>query len=315
MAHALVLGATGFLGKACLRVIDHDAFEVTSPSRDELDLLDAESVKCFFKSQSKIFDFVLNFAANVGSVHYVSRLPATVISENLQISLNIYNALVNADMLKCRVVNPISNCCYPASSGKNIEGKMDFGPLHESVQSYGAYKRALLAISECYFRQFGLRSMNIMFPGIFGPGDSINPDHAHALNGMIVRAIESYESRDKYFEIWGTGKPIRDWLFVDDAIAAIFFMLTQDDAKISFPINVTSQNHISISDLAKTILNILKSDAVITYNNDYADGVLEKVLIPGKFKNLNPNFPFTPFHDAISETVTYLRGVLNAKRI
>ena len=203
----IVLGHTGFVGKNLMKYLVNEGHSVVAISRKECDFRDFKSLKRTLQSCGSV-DAIFNCAANVGSVHYVTKYAADVISDNVIMSLNLYNCvkeMVNPPI----ILNPFSNCCY--ANGTDIQKEENWlkGEVHPSVFSFGNFKRTLYYISKCYKAQHDIRSINLMFSGIYGPGDSTDPNKVHALNGMIIRMLESMDAKHDSFEIWGTGKPVR----------------------------------------------------------------------------------------------------------
>ena len=112
------------------------------------------------------------------------------------------------------------------------------------------FKRTLYFISKAYFDQHKIKSINLMFPSIYGPGDSLDPYKTHAMNGIIIRALKNKINKKKTFEIWGSGKPLRNWLYIDDAVNSIMFFINEKITN-QMPINVVNEKAISIKRLLK----------------------------------------------------------------
>lgn len=303
-----VLGASGFVGKAvCEKLLKKSEYEVFGLKRKDVDLSDINATSNILSEIKP--DVIYNCAAHVGSVHYVYKYAGDVILDNTQFSINLYKSLILTKNLETLVINPISNCCYPEIPGLNIEGAWSNGDLHSSIEGYGAYKRHLIHLSRCMFHQYGVRTINCMFPGIFGPGDSIDPNKAHALNGMISRAIQ-LSPDEKKFTVWGTGAPIRDWIYINDAAGAMIRLMASDHQSSPNPINITAKNHIQLRDLATMILKLLEKKIPIDFDVSKQDGVMQKVLAEGVFKTDFSNFQFTKFEDAVGETIKYYQKSL-----
>ncbi|MEK9570185.1 MAG: NAD-dependent epimerase/dehydratase family protein [Paracoccaceae bacterium] len=294
-----VLGSDGFLGKWVSDTLScQKGIEVIDLSRRHFDLgqrgslkrcLDGSGVTC-----------VVNCVAQVGSVHFVNRHAADVFVSNCRMSLNLYEDVRETG---CNwIINPISNCCFPEFPGKNEEGAYENGKIHSSVAGYGYYKRMLINLSEVAYKQWHINTTNLMFPSLFGPWDSLDPDKSHALNGIIARALKNKRDGRRLFEIWGSGQPIRDWLYVGDAANAIATIVDSDHIDVE-PINVTAENHCSVTDIARIVLSKLDPQQEITFNRSFQDGVLEKVLMLGRFSKLFPDFVFTKFDEGIGLTI------------
>ena len=198
----LILGHTGFVGKNLFKYLSNRGHHVVGISRKQCDLRVYPEVNQKFKEAASgfgEFDAIFNCAANVGSVHYVTAKAADVISDNSLMALNMYKAVLQ-NFPTAIVVNPLSNCSYVNGTEIQDEEKWLDGDVHPSVFSFGNFKRVLYYISKCYKMQHNIKSINLMFPGIYGPGDSTDPNKVHALNGMIIRMLDAVKKKDEEFE-------------------------------------------------------------------------------------------------------------------
>lgn len=303
----LVLGGHGFVGKSVsedLKASEHKTFALSR--RDGLNLTDLNCTRKFFKEIRP--DAIINCAAHVGSVHYVTAYAADVIYDNVQMTLNIYNAL-QEECPKTRVVNPLSNCSYPGYADIHYEPDWWQGEVHESVFSYGNYKRIAYVISKSYNNQYGISSANFLIPNTFGPGDYTDPNKVHALNGMIIRMIKAKRQGDKEFEIWGTGKPIREWGYIKDVVNILIQGLTIDHDLI-YPINLAQNKGYSIKESAELICEAVGYDGKLVFNTKYQDGAPTKILDDRKFRMIFPDYVFYDHKKGIQETVKYYQSIL-----
>lgn len=219
----LILGGHGFVGRSVVKLLHKKNIEsICISRRDGIDLRDFNQTIEIFRKYSP--NIIINLAAHGGSLHYVTEYAADVINDNIQMSINIYKAVKDC-CPNARIINPLSNCSYPGDSKIQIEEEWLDGPVHESVFSYGNYKRFLYVISKCYFMQNDIDSVNLLIPNTYGPGDSTDPNKTHALNGMIIRMIRAKRNGDEEFEIWGTGKPVREWAYITDVAKIIIEMI------------------------------------------------------------------------------------------
>ena len=302
----IVLGHTGFVGKNLIMYLTEKGNETIGLSTEQCDLREYTQLLEEFKKAGKV-DAIFNCAANVGSVHYVTAKAGDVISDNTYIALNLYKAVLE----QCPdtvVVNLLSNCCYVDGTQIQQEENWIDGPVHHSVFSFGNFKRVLYYISKCYNMQFGINSINLMFSGIYGPGDSTDPNKVHALNGMIIRMLESVENSDSEFEIWGTGKPVREWVYIDDVCKILLQSL--EHKNIIEPVNVAQGKGFAISETAQNIAKAIGYDGDLVFNTDYQDGAPIKILGMGKFKELFNGYQFYDHQEGVAKTVNYYREVL-----
>lgn len=302
----LILGGGGFIGRNLVSKIKKTSHQIFSPARKQLDLRNYAGVKSYFKKIRP--EAIINCAGNTGSVHYVTKFAADVIDDNIQISLNIYRAAREAS-LKTKVINPISNCSYPGDIGFQHEKDWLKGPVHDSVFSYGNYKRSLYYIAYCYAKQCGIRSLNFLVPGVFGPLDHTDPNRTHALNGMIIRMIKAQKEGRKQFEIWGTGKPVREWMYVDDMVKFLIASLTIKE-DLLYPVNLGQGKGYSIKQTAQIIAQELPYEGKLVFNTNFQDGALKKVLAGTIFKKIFPNYIFYDFRKGIRQAIRYYKSIL-----
>jgi GDP-L-fucose synthase len=150
------------------------------------------------------------------------------------------------------------------------------GPVDSSVSSYGNVKRMLVAGTSEYVQNFGLSCLNIVFPNLYGPGDHLDPVRAHALGGIVSRMFEAKEKRLASFTVWGTGKPIREWLYIDDAVEAIARNI--ESSVESLLVNAGSGEGISIYDLTVKIAKSVGYEGNLILDESLPDGAPVKLM-------------------------------------
>ena len=296
----LVLGGTGFVGKKISKSLKkkHNV-KVLSKSKGG-DLRKQSVLKKFLTENSGI-DIIINCAAHVGGLSYIAKKGADVMTDNLQIYTNLYRNLINLKK-KPVVINLLSNCFYPSKLKVQYEDKWQEGEMHQTVEAFGIGKRVLVILSKNYEKQYGLKSLNIILPNAFGPGDHLDPERSHALNAIIVRMIKSKKQNLKNFEVWGTGKPRREWIFVED-ICRVINQLVKGEINKSTILNIAQNRSYSINQIAYTIRDILKYKCKIINNTKYSDGAPLKQLSDKNFKIKFKNFKFTSFNLAVKKTI------------
>lgn len=253
-------------------------------------------------------DFIYNFASYGGGLHYVAKYPADVVHKNMQMVLNLYKA-VSFVCPKARIINTLANCSYPEEAIIQRESEWFGGQVHESVYAYGNVKRMQYVVSYCYKKQYGIKSINFIIPNHYGPGDYTDPVKVHAIDGMIIRMIMAKREEKKYFEIWGTGKPVREWGFIDDIVRVLMKALTTEE-DLTYPVNIGQNKGYSVSESAKLIAKAVGFRGKLIFNTKYQDGAPKKVLDDKKFRKLFPKFKFTDHYEGILETVKYYESVL-----
>jgi len=303
----MVLGSTGFIGRNLITELERGTIhDIYGFSRTEgLDLLDYDKLSS--KIQKIKPDVIYNVASHGGSLHYVKEFAAEVFNDNVQMALNLYRA-VKQHSPNTKIIQPFSNCSYPGDSSIQEENNWLGGKVHDSIFSFGNSKRSIYYLSKCYEEQYGIKSVNILFPNTYGPGDSCDPNHTHALNGMIIRMIQAKQRGDKEFVVWGTGSPIREWAYVDDFIDVLVYAL--DIESLNYPVNFGQEKGYSIAESAGLIKDALDFSGDIKFDTTKTDGDPVKILSSAKFKSVFPNFKFYDHELGIKNTVKYYKDKL-----
>jgi GDP-L-fucose synthase len=304
----LVLGGNGFFGKSLVKAFNNSDHKVVALSRKNgTDLTDYKLTEKSFQTVQP--DIIYNCAAHVGGLHYVSNLHATIAHDNILMSLNLYKAAKEV-CPGARIINPLSNCSYQGEAEIYAESEWLEGQVHSSVYSYGNAKRFLYILARCYASEFGIKTQNFLIPNAFGPGDSTDPNKVHALNGMIIRMIQAQISGNDEFEIWGTGTPIREWIYVEDVATLLKIALTLD-VELNYPVNLAQQQGYSIRESAELIAKAVGFKGKLVFRTEYQDGAPKKILDAQKFRQIFPNYQFTDHYQGICNTVEYYRSRIN----
>ncbi len=301
-----ILGGTGFAGRNVRNELEGAGMTVGVFSRttgcDLLDLATAWAKLDAFRPTH-----IVNCAAHVGSVNYVSDFSADVVDQNMRMLLNIYK--IAEQMRETVVINPIANCAYPGVLDTYEEASFWDGPIHPSVLSYGSTRRMIDVLSKCYHAQYGVRSANIIVPNMYGPFDSTNPNKTHALNALVIKFVKAVKANQEEVEVWGTGKPIREWLYVKD-FARIVRDLVGSRGGINPPFNIAQNHGLSVDELVTLIKTKLDYKGRIVKNTKYPDGSPKKVMSNQVFRQRYPDFQFTSFAQGLEETIEYYRAIL-----
>lgn len=269
----LVTGATGFLGKRVCHLLERSgkAYEPTSLSLG-VDLREAEQTQALFERIKP--DYVLNCAAYVGGIQFGQKHPAELFQNNLQMTMNLLHAAHTAGVQ--RIVNPISNCAYPGEATLFKEDEFWDGPLHESVMVYGFVRKASWVGSWAYAQQYQLDVLNIILSNMYGPEDHFEAERSHALGALIMKFVQAKQNGDAFVDVWGSGKPVREWLHVDDGATA---MVKGLDVSASLqPINIGVGKGISVLAMAELIRDIVGYDGDIRLDPSKPDGAPYKTV-------------------------------------
>jgi GDP-L-fucose synthase len=307
MKKILILGGFGFMGKNLNKVLKPEYLLYNESTRTGCDITNINILKEKIKDINP--DIVINAAANVGSIAYVSKYAADVVHDNTLMYVNLYNAIKDVNP-KIKVINPISNCSYPGIIDIQHEKNWWEGPVHESVEAYGSPKKISYIISKCYEKQYGIKTINLIVPNSYGPDDHLNEEKTHAMNGIVMRMIKAKKSNQKIFTVWGSGTPIREWIYMPDAANLIKEIIDNDIYNLPNPINIGQQEGISINESVEMIKQILDYDVEIQHDLTKQDGAPVKILGNELFKDWFPNFKFTDYDVGIKETINYYGALL-----
>jgi GDP-L-fucose synthase len=304
----ILLGHTGFAGRNVAEVLERNGFKYFPVSRKNgFDLRKIEDNYRFLEEAKA--DVIINCAAHVGSLNYVSEFAADVVDSNSRMILNLYEAVQKYNPTTA-IIQPIANCAYPAHALVYKEEEFWNGPLHASVLSYGSTRRMLLTVAESYRMQHGMRSINLITPNMYGPHDSTDPNKAHALNALISKFVKAIETGQQQVEIWGTGIAVREWLYGSD-FGRIVIEVLKDIAneKYDKPFNIAQENGLSVKELVDHILQNIEYKGNVWYNSNMPDGAPRKVMSKANFEKIFPQFSFTPFNEGIKNTAEYYQSV------
>ncbi len=300
----LILGGDGFVGSNVNLVLTEKGFNCIIASRKTgYDLRNLDQVITLYRNTNP--DIIINCAAHVGSLNYVTQMAAEVALDNTKMILAIYEALPKCG-INPLMINPIANCAYPAKADTFIEDNWWDGHLHRSVLSYGATRRTLWAVAECFAMQYQIRSISLLVPNMYGEHDSTDPNKAHALNALISKFVKAENNQQKELEIWGTGVAIREWLYAKDFGRILAEIINNPDIiGLDEPLNIAQNFGLSVKELVRLIQKSFSYKGKTIWNTNMPDGAPKKVMDDRKFKKVFPDFEFTPFNEGIANTITY----------
>ena len=305
MKNILVIGGNGFMGKNIQNIFKSSSYKMSYESRQTgFDLYDLELTIEKIKTISP--DIIIFAAAHVGSIGYVSENAADVINDNSQMYINLYKAvsIANPNII---IINPISNCSYPGIIDIQHEELWWEGEVHPSIESYGIPKKLGYIISKCYEKQYGVKTLNLIVPNAYGPNDYIDENRTHAMNGIIMRMIKSQNEGHKEFLIWGTGTPIREWIYMPDVARLMKEIIDNEIYDLPNPLNIGQENGGSILESSTTAKEALNYNVEFKFDTSKQDGAPIKTLGNKKFRKVFPNFKFTEVAEGIQHTINYYK--------
>jgi GDP-L-fucose synthase len=296
-----VPGGNGFLGKHVVKRLKAEKIDCLSLSyRNGIDFRDIQQTKDFLKKEK--FDAVINCATFVGGIQFGYEKPAEIFYNNILMST--YLMEIARERGVKRFVNPISNCSYPSHLTEPFK-EIDWwsGPLHESVLVYGFVRKASWVQSWAYFKQYGFETINLILPNMYGPGDHFDEKRSHALGALIMKFVEAKRKNLPAVKVWGSGKPIREWLYVGDGAEALVKAL-EIEPTID-PVNVGVCKGISILELANLIKDEVGFKGEIILDISKPDGAPCKIMSTERMQKIFNWRPQTSLKDGIKKTVKW----------
>ena len=267
-----ISGQEGMVGSAVLKVLKKN-FKIIHCKRKELDLLDQSKVYSWLAKTKP--DIVIHTAGRVGGILHNNSFPANFIFENAQMALNIIHGSYKAGVK--RIINLGSACIYPKFFKQPIkEEYLLTGKLEETNEAYAIAKILGLKMTEFYNKQYGTSYTSLQPTNLYGVNDNFDVKSSHVIPALINKFHKAKVSGNKQVEIWGTGSPKREFLYVDDLAEAILFILNKN-IKLNL-INIGSQEEVSIKKLANIIKKVIKFEGKIIFNKDKPDGTPRKLV-------------------------------------
>ena len=287
MRKIYIAGHRGMVGGAILRQLQArqdagEALELVTRTRAELDLTDQAAVRDFMRSEAP--DVVILAAAKVGGIMANNTYPAEFIYENLMIECNVIHQAFAAGVQQLLQLG--SSCIYPRDAAQPMaEEALLTGPLEPTNEPYAIAKIAGIKLCESYNRQYGVDYRSVMPTNLYGPGDNFHPQNSHVLPALIRRFHEATRDGATEVVIWGSGKPMREFLHVDDmAEASLFVLDLPRDAyaaqthPMQSHINVGTGFDISIAALAQMVAEVTGFKGRLVFDTSKPDGTMRKLM-------------------------------------
>ena len=275
-----IAGHNGMVGSAILRNLKRKKLNLLTVSKDKLDLRVQSDVEEWLGKNKP--DIIFMAAARVGGILENNNYPADFISENLQIQTNVITSAYKIKVKKIIFLG--SACVYPISNKPIKETDLLSGRLEPTNRAYSVAKIAGIEMCRFFSEQYGLNYLSVQPNNLYGPNDNFSAKSGHVIPALIKKMYDAKIKNKKICEIWGSGKPKREFLFVDDLAEALFFIL--EKYKQLEPINIGSGSEITMEDLAIKIKKIIGFNGKLIFNKKYPDGVNRKFLDSSKIKKL-----------------------------
>lgn len=301
-----IAGSNGLVGSAIVRRLQSGGYtNLLTPEIDEIDLTDQEAVAAFFEAEKP--EYVFLAAAKVGGIHANNTYPAEFIYSNLIIQSNVIHQAYLSGVKRLLFLG--SSCIYPKNAAQPMnEDALLTGLLEPTNEPYALAKIAGLKMCEAYNRQYGTQFVAVMPTNLYGPGDNFHPENSHVLPALIRRFHESKTGRGTRgverggqsqdlgtVTIWGTGTPMREFLYVDDMADGCVFVMELDDETLSrhllsYPepcfVNLGTGVDVTIRELAETIKGVVGYEGELVYDASKPDGTMRKLLDVSRAKAL-----------------------------
>jgi GDP-L-fucose synthase len=292
-----VAGHRGMVGSALVRRLEAEAFSnVVTRERSQLDLTDESAVAKFFAKERPAI--VIVAAAKVGGIKANNDYPVEFLVENLRIQNNVIRAAYKNGARKLLFLG--SSCIYPKFAPQPIsESALLSGPLEPTNEAYAIAKIAGIKLCQAYCREYGKNFISVMPTNLYGPNDNFDLEASHVLAALLRKAHEAKTRNDRNLVVWGTGKPRREFLHVDDLASACLLLLEKYDSPEI--INVGCGQDISIRELAELICDVVGFDGELAWDTTKPDGTPRKLLDVTKIRALDWK-PVITLRDGINQT-------------
>lgn len=279
------------VGSAIVRALRQRGHtEIVTRTHAELDLIDQGQVRSFFSSER--IDEVYLAAARVGGIHANNTYPADFIYDNLMVQANVIHEAWRNGVKKLLFLG--SSCIYPRLAEQPIkEEYLMTGALEPTNEPYAIAKIAGIKLCESYNRQYGTDYRSVMPTNLYGPGDNYHPENSHVVPALIRRFHEAKLNQAARVTIWGTGTPMREFLYVDDMAAASIHVMNLDKSTyvahtepMQSHINVGYGNDVTIAQLAHTVAKVVGYQGEISFDTSKPDGAPRKLMDSKRLNNL-----------------------------
>ncbi len=293
-AKIYVAGANGLVGSAIVRRLHSGGYtNLLTPGSAALDLTDQQAVSAFFRAEQP--EYVFLAAAKVGGIHANNTYPAEFIHLNLVIQNNVIHQAYLSGVKRLLFLG--SSCIYPKLAPQPMkEEHLLTGLLEPTNEPYAIAKIAGIKMCESYNRQYGTQFVAVMPTNLYGPGDNFHPENSHVLPALIRRFHEAKQASLSEVTVWGSGTPMREFLYVDDMADGSVFVMELDDATLTrnllnYPkpcfVNLGTGVDVTIHELAETVKKVVGFTGNIIFDPAKPDGTPRKLLDVSRMKALN----------------------------
>jgi len=270
----LILGSNGLVGSSCKRILESNpSYNIVSSTRKDTDLFSFGDTKKLIATVDP--DILIIAAARVGGIHANNTNKVEFLLENLKINMNILESCIDNNSIK--IINLGSSCIYPLNAPNPInEDAIMTGTLEPTNSPYAMAKLTAIEMGKSLSSQYGHSVINLMPTNLYGPNDNFSEMDSHVIPALIHRMHKAKEQKHSEFLIWGTGKPLREFLYVDDLANCINEVIQQDIREDL--LNVGSGEEVSILQLSEIIKEVVGYEGVLSFDSSKPDGNPRKLL-------------------------------------
>ncbi|XP_078050198.1 GDP-L-fucose synthase-like protein [Augochlora pura] len=313
----LVTGGTGLVGKGIQNIIETDR----KKNEKWIFIGSKDANLCDKKSTEKLFEkhkptHVVHLAAMVGGLFHNMKHNLDFLRNNMHMNDNVLQTAHENGVVK--VISCLSTCIFPDKTTYPIDETMVHnGPPHPSNYGYSHAKRLIDILNRGYYEQHGRLYTSIIPCNVFGPNDNYNPSASHVIPGLMRRLhdlIKTGNTEDKVFTVLGSGKPLRQFIYSLDLAKLIIWVLREYESVEPIILSVDESEEVTIAHVAEAIAQAFNFKGKIEYNLSAADGQYKKTASNAKLRKYLPDFKFTPFDQAIKESVDWYIANYNQAR-
>jgi GDP-L-fucose synthase len=297
----VVTGGAGFLGRSVVRHLGALGADPTIIRSSDHDLRDPRAAREAVDGAT----VVIHLAANVGGIGFNRANPAPLVYDNMMMAANIFEASRQAGVGK--LVSACTVCAYPKFTPSPFsEDDLWDGYPEESNAPYGLAKKMMLVLSDAYRRQYGFDSCAPIVANLYGPDDNFDLESSHVIAAMIRKYVEAQQRGDEQVVLWGTGKPSREFLYVDDAARAL--VLAAERLNVSDPVNIGTGKETNIRDLAETIERLVGYEGQTVWDTSRPDGQPRRFLDVSRARELMGFEAQVSLEDGLRRTIESFRA-------
>ena len=296
----LILGSTGMVGSSIVRRLKSDGcINLLTPTRATLNLTNQNEVETYFKENKPKYVFLCS--GRVGGIYANSTFPVEFLYENMMMEFNVIQSAYDNGVEKLLFTG--SSCIFPKVCDQPIkEEALLSSALEPTNEGYAIAKIAGIKLCQAYNKEYGSNFISVLPCSLFGVGDNFDLNNSHLMPALMRKMHDAKMNNSKTVEIWGSGKPMREFLYIDDAVDAIMFLMeTYNSNEI---INIGAGVDRTISDIAEIIKDVVGFKGEFVYNPEKPDGVFRKVIDISKLENLGWS-PKVKFEDGLKRMYDY----------